>query len=69
MRHNRNPLSRLREEALTDNKPYATPPRKRDIKECPTCGRDMFLRLNKRDNTSFWGCSGYPSDCRQTLPR
>jgi ssDNA-binding Zn-finger/Zn-ribbon topoisomerase 1 len=37
-------------------------------RECPTCGRTMFKRTNKQTKTPFWGCSGYPDDCRETFP-
>ena len=63
----RSPLSRLREESASA---YAVPKPKKGVptKECPDCGRTMYLRANKRDHSSFWGCSGFPNDCRKTLP-
>jgi ssDNA-binding Zn-finger/Zn-ribbon topoisomerase 1 len=33
---------------------------------CPDCGGPMVSRLNKRENSRFWGCKRYP-DCRGTL--
>ena len=30
-----------------------------DHKECPSCGRLMRIRRNNKDNSRFWGCSGY----------
>lgn len=33
---------------------------------CPECHGPMVSRLNKRDNSRFWGCKRYP-DCRGTL--
>ena len=34
-------------------------------KICPTCGADMKVRKNKKDNSSFWGCTNYPQ-CKTT---
>jgi ssDNA-binding Zn-finger/Zn-ribbon topoisomerase 1 len=28
---------------------------------CPKCGSSLKVRKNKRDDTSFYGCSGYPA--------
>lgn len=33
---------------------------------CPECRGPMVSRLNKRDNSRFWGCQRYP-DCTGTL--
>jgi len=33
---------------------------------CPSCAIKMIRRENKKNNTSFWGCSNYPR-CRQTF--
>ena len=30
------------------------------------CGRTMRVRTNKSTNQRFWGCSGYPNDCKRT---
>jgi len=38
--------------------PEATPP-------CPKCGKEMQLRVNRRTDERFWGCTSYPS-CRGT---
>jgi restriction system protein len=32
---------------------------------CPSCGKTMITRRNRRSGASFWGCTGYPS-CRGT---
>ena len=32
---------------------------------CPDCGGPMVSRQNKRDQSRFWGCAGYPK-CRGT---
>ena len=32
---------------------------------CVTCGVSMRLRTNKKDGSSFWGCTNYP-DCKKT---
>jgi restriction system protein len=32
---------------------------------CPSCGKTMIIRCNRRSGASFWGCTGYPS-CRGT---
>jgi len=34
-------------------------------KRCDWCGRHMVLRRNRRDDSQFWGCSGYP-ECTRT---
>jgi restriction system protein len=34
---------------------------------CPTCGGPMARRNNRKDHTSFWGCTFYPR-CRGTRP-
>lgn len=34
---------------------------------CPTCGRPMH-RIEPDDKEPFWGCSGYPDDCKTTRP-
>lgn len=42
----------------------------RDVKPrfpCPTCGRPMH-RIEPDDKEPFWGCSGYPDDCKTTRP-
>lgn len=33
---------------------------------CPTCKRPMYKKTGK--SGAFWGCSGYPNDCKTTLP-
>lgn len=33
--------------------------------QCPSCGRDLLRRTNRRTQDVFWGCSGYPT-CRFT---
>jgi len=33
--------------------------------KCPDCEGPMVSRLNKKDNTRFWGCKDYPK-CRGT---
>lgn len=32
---------------------------------CPECGGEMVSRLNRRDNSRFWGCQKYP-ECKGT---
>jgi restriction system protein len=32
---------------------------------CPSCGRDLLRRVNRRTQAVFWGCAGYPT-CRFT---
>lgn len=32
---------------------------------CPDCGGEMVSRLNRRENSRFWGCKKYP-DCKGT---
>lgn len=34
---------------------------------CERCGKEMVHRVNRRDRSAFWGCSGYPA-CRFTRP-
>jgi restriction system protein len=34
---------------------------------CPTCGGAMARRSNRKDHTSFWGCTDFPR-CRGTRP-
>lgn len=29
--------------------------------KCPECGGAMVSRLNKKQNSRFWGCVDYPS--------
>lgn len=38
--------------------------------QCPDCGRPMRERTNRRDNSKFWGCTGYHSDpqCSRSVP-
>ena len=36
------------------------------VKECPRCGRRMRIRTNRATGENFWGCSGYPDQCRHT---
>jgi len=33
-------------------------------KPCPVCERPMRLRTNRSRGRRFWGCTGYPDDCR-----
>lgn len=33
---------------------------------CPRCGKAMLIRRNKKSNSQFIGCSGYP-ECKQTF--
>jgi restriction system protein len=33
--------------------------------QCPSCGRNLLRRVNRRTQDVFWGCAGYPS-CRYT---
>lgn len=35
-------------------------------KTCPACGRPMRIRVERATDIRFWGCSGYPDDCRNT---
>ena len=32
---------------------------------CPSCGRTLLRRVNRRTQDAFWGCAGYPT-CRYT---
>lgn len=34
---------------------------------CPQCGREMRIRTNSRNGKQFWGCTGWPNDCKTTL--
>jgi restriction system protein len=34
---------------------------------CPSCGRDLVRRVNRKTQDPFWGCAGYPG-CRFTRP-
>lgn len=34
--------------------------------DCPLCARPMKLRKNKSTGEDFWGCTGYPNDCKNT---
>lgn len=36
------------------------------LKYCPSCGRSMRMRTNGTTGQKFWGCSGYPENCRHT---
>jgi hypothetical protein len=38
------------------------------LQDCPTCGRPMFAKVNYKTGFPFAGCSGFPNDCRKTLP-
>lgn len=31
--------------------------------QCPSCGRNLLRRVNRRTQDVFWGCAGYPT-CR-----
>ena len=42
----------------------ATGPGSTESKQCPKCGRNMVIRSGR--NGRFWGCSGYPDNCRRT---
>lgn len=33
---------------------------------CPNCGTKLVRRENKKDQSAFWGCTGFPK-CRYTL--
>ena len=33
--------------------------------KCPDCDGEMVSRLNKQNNTRFWGCKSYPK-CKGT---
>ena len=35
--------------------------------DCPKCGSALRSKSGKRNNSRFWGCSGYP-DCSVTFP-
>jgi DNA topoisomerase-1 len=35
--------------------------------KCLICGKGLVRKLNKTDNSFFWGCSGYP-DCKKAYP-
>lgn len=37
------------------------------VSACARCGKEMVRRVNRRDGSAFWGCSGYPA-CRYTRP-
>lgn len=34
--------------------------------QCPLCGSEMILRVNRHKKSKFWGCSKYPN-CRGTI--
>jgi len=34
--------------------------------KCPECGRDLVERKNRKDNSKFIGCTGFPKHCRYT---
>ena len=36
------------------------------VKECAMCGRRMRIRTNRTTGENFWGCSGYPDQCKYT---
>ncbi len=38
-----------------------------DPPPCPRCERPMHLARNRRDDSTFWGCSQYP-DCKGRRP-
>jgi hypothetical protein len=54
----REKMSTARNEARVNQEgiPAETP-------KCPQCGAQMRLRKTRKDNKSFWGCTGYPA-CR-----
>ncbi len=35
-------------------------------KPCPVCARPMRIRVNRSRGSRFWGCTGYPDDCRHS---
>jgi phosphoglycolate phosphatase-like HAD superfamily hydrolase len=39
-----------------------------ELKFCPDCGRRMKLRMNHKDDTHFWGCTGFHEtpQCKHT---
>lgn len=37
------------------------------VYNCPSCQRPM-RRVGKGSNGAFWSCTGYPDDCKETLP-
>lgn len=37
-------------------------------KFCPACHRAMKIRTQRSTGTRFWGCSGYPDHCKNTVP-
>jgi ATP-dependent DNA helicase RecQ len=41
-----------------------------DVPNCPDCGRPMQLRTartGRNPGRKFWGCTGFPTNCRSTL--
>jgi ssDNA-binding Zn-finger/Zn-ribbon topoisomerase 1 len=36
------------------------------LHKCPSCDRDMTIRINRKNGVHFWGCTGYPTcKCRE----
>ena len=36
--------------------------------QCPRCHRVMVVRTNTKNGSEFLGCSGWPDECRETMP-
>lgn len=34
-------------------------------KQCPVCGAELLVKVNKRDQSKFFGCSNFPK-CTHT---
>lgn len=37
-----------------------------NVKRCDECNRTMVIRTNSETGDRFWGCTGWPDDCRYT---
>lgn len=47
---------------------WQPPTKEKDGYHCPKCGAKLTLRTNKRDMSSFLGCTRYPYTCDYTCP-
>lgn len=61
-----NARSETADRAPSDSSSGAGPQPPAEKPDCPMCGKAMKWRINKKKQTGFWGCSGYPA-CTATI--
>jgi ssDNA-binding Zn-finger/Zn-ribbon topoisomerase 1 len=54
-----------RKENATQSFPEFATKKSGEISKCPECGGEMRIRIRRKDQRRFWGCSKFPF-CRGT---